>query len=80
MRHLGLPALSSIVFGNSVVQRQTEKNNHNDDPNFDCNTEDDAHSEGDLSDDSLVLKTEDLLNKKSRHGCFKHMVLDLSIQ
>jgi hypothetical protein len=56
------------VFGNSVVQRQTEKNNHNDDPDFDYNNEDDAHSERDLSDDGLVPKTEDLLNKKFGHG------------
>lgn len=78
MRQLGLPALSSIGFGNSVAQRQREKNEHNDDPDFECNDEDDALTEGDISDGSLVPETEDLQNKKSGHGCFKHRVLDLS--
>jgi hypothetical protein len=67
------------VFGNSVAQRDREKNEHNDDPDFECNAEDDALSEGDVSDDSLVPETEDLQNMKSGNGCFKHMVLDLSI-
>lgn len=80
MRQLGLPALSSIVFGNSVAQRDREKNKDNDDPDFDANAEDDDLSEGYLSNDSLVPETEDLQNMKSGHGCLKHKVLDLSIQ
>lgn len=80
MRQLGLPALSAIVFGSSVAQREREKK-HNDDPDFEWNAEDDSLSEDNDSDDSLIPETEDLQNMKSGRGCFKHMVLEfLSIQ
>ncbi|BAH93433.1 Os06g0271475 [Oryza sativa Japonica Group] len=72
MRRLGVPALSSIVFGNSVAQRDREKNKDNDDPDFDANAEDDDLSEGYVSNDSLVPETEDLQNMKSGHDCLKH--------
>jgi hypothetical protein len=68
MQQLGLPALAQLMSATTKNRQGTENHNHIDDPDFDCNAEEDAHSDGDLSDDSLDPET------KSRHGSCKQKV------
>jgi hypothetical protein len=79
MRQLGLLALSRILSTSPIILQETENNDHNDDPNFDDKAEDDANNDGNLSDDSLVPKTEALQDMESRHGSKKHKVFDLPL-
>lgn len=80
MRQLGITRLVNIVAGRTVEEPGPEKDEHNDDPNFECNGQDDVVSEGNLSDDSLVPEAEALENMKSGHGYLKNKVLHFSIQ
>jgi hypothetical protein len=79
MRRLGLPALARLLSARQTIPQEPEKGRNIDDPDFECNAEGDAHSDGDVSDDGLLPEAEALEDMDPAHATKKHKVLDLPL-